>query len=114
MGQNYEEVGQQVRLGGWFRRDEGERVRPISGCCQCSTSPLTKPVKNILRPGHHVMSSPQPIRALEFYSGIGGLHYALLKSRPEAEVLKAFDWDPTSCQVYHANHGPIIYRVHCG
>ena len=59
-------------------------------------------------------SSPQTIRALEFYSGIGGLHYALLKSRPDADILKAFDWDPTSCQVYQANHGPIIDRVRCG
>ncbi|KAJ2931132.1 hypothetical protein H1R20_g5900, partial [Candolleomyces eurysporus] len=51
------------------------------------------------------------VRALEFYSGIGGLHHALSNSRPDAQVLKAYDWDPTSCQVYSANFpGPISSR----
>ena len=50
------------------------------------------------------------IRALEFYSGIGGLHYALSRSsvRNNATVVRAFDWDQLACAVYTANHGPGI------
>lgn len=60
---------------------------------------------------HPYMSPPPPLRALEFYSGVGGLHYALKSSDPSAEVVAAFDWDPTSCHVYSANHGDIVQRV---
>ncbi|KAF5314118.1 hypothetical protein D9611_006941 [Ephemerocybe angulata] len=54
--------------------------------------------------------SSASFRTLEFYCGIGGLHYALKRSRPSAEVVAAFDWDPTSCQVYGANHGEVVQR----
>ncbi|KAH7926215.1 S-adenosyl-L-methionine-dependent methyltransferase [Leucogyrophana mollusca] len=45
------------------------------------------------------------VRALEFYSGIGGLHLALSRSRLAGSIIKAFDWDQTACQVYEANFG---------
>ncbi|KAI0046214.1 S-adenosyl-L-methionine-dependent methyltransferase [Auriscalpium vulgare] len=44
-------------------------------------------------------------RALEFYSGIGGLHLALSRSSVDGSVVRAFDWDQLACQVYAANHG---------
>ncbi|KAG2132400.1 S-adenosyl-L-methionine-dependent methyltransferase [Suillus clintonianus] len=48
------------------------------------------------------------VRAIEFYSGIGGLHLALRQSRVASSPVKAFDWDQTACQVYAANYGPKI------
>ncbi|KIK66108.1 hypothetical protein GYMLUDRAFT_158268 [Collybiopsis luxurians FD-317 M1] len=48
------------------------------------------------------------VRALEFYSGIGGLHLALKCSKVRGTVLKAFDWDQNAAKVYDANHGPSI------
>ncbi|KAF8624860.1 hypothetical protein AX15_005739 [Amanita polypyramis BW_CC] len=51
---------------------------------------------------------PGSIRALEFYSGIGGLHLALTRSNADATVVQAFDWDQMACQVYSLNHGPNI------
>ncbi|KAG1765435.1 S-adenosyl-L-methionine-dependent methyltransferase [Suillus occidentalis] len=53
-----------------------------------------------------------PVRAIEFYSGIGGLHLALRQSRAACSPVKAFDWDQTACQVYAANYGAeIINRI---
>ncbi|KAF9645029.1 S-adenosyl-L-methionine-dependent methyltransferase [Thelephora ganbajun] len=43
------------------------------------------------------------ITALEFYCGIGGLHYALENSFIDARVLAAFDWDQLACRVYSHN-----------
>ncbi|KAI0028081.1 S-adenosyl-L-methionine-dependent methyltransferase [Vararia minispora EC-137] len=51
-----------------------------------------------------------PIRTVEFYSGIGGLHRALTRSGVVADVVRAFDWDPLACAVYEANHGPGIVK----
>ncbi|KAH6917708.1 S-adenosyl-L-methionine-dependent methyltransferase [Coprinopsis sp. MPI-PUGE-AT-0042] len=48
------------------------------------------------------------MRALEFYSGIGGLHLALSRVDREHKVVRAFDWDQTACRVYEANHGKDI------
>ena len=45
------------------------------------------------------------VRALEFYCGIGGLHYSLLRARPNAEVVGAFDINPHSNDVYEHNFG---------
>ncbi|KAJ7585783.1 S-adenosyl-L-methionine-dependent methyltransferase [Mycena floridula] len=45
------------------------------------------------------------MQVLEFYSGIGGLHLALKRSKANGSVLRAFDWDQTACQVYEANYG---------
>ncbi|GLB36634.1 putative thiolase family protein [Lyophyllum shimeji] len=53
-----------------------------------------------------------PVRALEFYSGIGGLHLAFSRSGVDGSVVQAFDWDQTACQVYTANHpSGIIQKV---
>ncbi|KAJ7102547.1 S-adenosyl-L-methionine-dependent methyltransferase [Mycena belliarum] len=48
------------------------------------------------------------MNALEFYSGIGGLHLALSHSGvpAPARVVRAFDWDAGACAVYAANFGP--------
>lgn len=68
------------------------------------------------------------LRALEFYSGIGtgfvgidillvihchigGLHLSLSKSTIKVDVVQAFDWDPTACQVYTANYGNLVRKV---
>ena len=46
------------------------------------------------------------MKALEFYSGIGGLHYSLSEARGDsAEVLAAFDVNPLANKVYERNHG---------
>lgn len=51
------------------------------------------------------------MRAIEFYSGIGGLHLALKRSG-QGSVIRAFDWDQTACNVYEAFHGEgIVKRV---
>ncbi|KAG6850180.1 hypothetical protein H0H93_016860 [Arthromyces matolae] len=44
-----------------------------------------------------------PVRALEFYAGIGGLHLAFDRSSVDGTVVQAFDWDQTASQVYAAN-----------
>ncbi|EIW86237.1 hypothetical protein CONPUDRAFT_148330 [Coniophora puteana RWD-64-598 SS2] len=49
------------------------------------------------------------MKCIEFYSGICGLHIALKGSRiPNAQLIKAYDWDQSACQVYTTNHGPSI------
>ncbi|KAI0262477.1 S-adenosyl-L-methionine-dependent methyltransferase [Gloeopeniophorella convolvens] len=60
---------------------------------------------------------PEYIRALEFYSGIGGLHLALSRSHvgEHAAVVRAFDWDQIACTVYRMNHGAgIVHKVDIG
>ncbi|KAJ3922665.1 S-adenosyl-L-methionine-dependent methyltransferase [Lentinula edodes] len=52
--------------------------------------------------------SAESVRALEFYSGIGGLHLALKRSKVPGIVIKAFDWDQNAARVYDANHGPSL------
>ncbi|KAL1759148.1 S-adenosyl-L-methionine-dependent methyltransferase [Schizophyllum commune] len=44
-----------------------------------------------------------PVRALEFYSGIGGLHLALERSKISGHIAGAFDWDQAAEQVYRHN-----------
>ncbi|KAF9978489.1 tRNA (cytosine-5-)-methyltransferase [Actinomortierella ambigua] len=44
-------------------------------------------------------------RILEFYSGIGGMHYAFNLSGHQGQVLKAFDINTTANEVYAHNHG---------
>ncbi|KIK16252.1 hypothetical protein PISMIDRAFT_686491 [Pisolithus microcarpus 441] len=48
------------------------------------------------------------VTAIEFYSGIGGLHLALSRSQIPATVIAAYDWDPIACQVYAVNHGSNV------
>lgn len=44
--------------------------------------------------------------ALEFYSGIGGLHRALRAStRSDVQVIRAYDWDQSARKVYDLNYG---------
>ena len=54
----------------------------------------------------------QLLRVLEFYSGIGGMHYALTNSGGEAEVVGAFDINTTANHVYRANfpNTPLCQR----
>ena len=52
------------------------------------------------------------LRVLEFYSGIGGMHYALMNSGVDAEVVAAFDINTTANHVYRANfpNTPLCQR----
>ncbi|KAI8983204.1 S-adenosyl-L-methionine-dependent methyltransferase [Trametes punicea] len=53
-----------------------------------------------------------PVKALEFYSGIGGLHRALAQSSVRGTVVRAFDWDQAACRVYAANYGcDVVHKV---
>ncbi|CDO74796.1 hypothetical protein BN946_scf185001.g44 [Trametes cinnabarina] len=55
------------------------------------------------------------VKALEFYSGIGGLHRALALSSVRGHVVRAFDWDQAACRVYAANYGrDIVHKVDIG
>ncbi|KAH7100269.1 S-adenosyl-L-methionine-dependent methyltransferase [Auriculariales sp. MPI-PUGE-AT-0066] len=52
------------------------------------------------------MTSPShPLRALEFYAGIGGLQLAALRSTAAVEVVAAYDWDQSAVRVYAHNYG---------
>ncbi|KAF9994722.1 tRNA (cytosine-5-)-methyltransferase [Entomortierella chlamydospora] len=51
------------------------------------------------------MATAHKFRVLEFYSGIGGMHYAFDKSGHQGEILKAFDINTTANEVYAHNHG---------
>ncbi|KAI0638813.1 S-adenosyl-L-methionine-dependent methyltransferase [Trametes polyzona] len=55
------------------------------------------------------------VNALEFYSGIGGLHRALAQSTVRGAVVRAFDWDQAACRVYAANYGAdVVQKVDIG
>ena len=45
------------------------------------------------------------LTALEFYSGIGGLHYGLLQASPGAKVAAAFDLNDVANETYSHNFG---------
>uniref|UniRef100_A0A8C4RUF0 tRNA aspartic acid methyltransferase 1 n=1 Tax=Erpetoichthys calabaricus TaxID=27687 RepID=A0A8C4RUF0_ERPCA len=49
-----------------------------------------------------------PLRVLELYSGIGGMHYALNASGLSAEVVAAVDVNTTANEVYKHNF-PDVY-----
>ena len=49
--------------------------------------------------------TPRHLRAVEFYCGVGGLHYSLLRARPDAKVVAAFDINPNGNDVYEHNFG---------
>ncbi|KAI8927577.1 S-adenosyl-L-methionine-dependent methyltransferase [Entophlyctis helioformis] len=53
------------------------------------------------------------ITAIEFFSGIGGLHYALERALPSAAVAAAFDLNENANAVYRSNFGlkPITTGV---
>ncbi|KAL0046320.1 hypothetical protein WJX82_009131 [Trebouxia sp. C0006] len=50
------------------------------------------------------------MRCLEFYSGLGGMHYALAQSLPQAEVVCAFDINTIANDVYEHSHGMRPYQ----
>lgn len=49
----------------------------------------------------HAMA--EPLRTLEFFSGIGGLHYALRDTRIPHKVLKSYDVDDAAVKTYRHN-----------
>ncbi|KAF9564972.1 CorA metal ion transporter [Mortierella alpina] len=51
------------------------------------------------------MTEAHHFRILEFYSGIGGMHYAFNESGHLGNVLQAFDINTTANEVYAHNHG---------
>ncbi|CAI0399491.1 unnamed protein product [Linum tenue] len=52
----------------------------------------------------------EPWRILEFYSGIGGMRYSLMKAGVKAEVVEAFDINDTANDVYEHNFGHRPYQ----
>ncbi|KAL6208172.1 hypothetical protein ACLB2K_019123 [Fragaria x ananassa] len=52
----------------------------------------------------------QPWRVLEFYSGIGGMRYSLMKAGVNANVVEAFDINDTANDVYQHNFGHRPYQ----
>ncbi|KAK4796065.1 hypothetical protein SAY86_028391 [Trapa natans] len=50
-------------------------------------------------------SSRKRWRVLEFYSGIGGMRYSLIKAGVDAQVVEAFDINDTANDVYEHNFG---------
>lgn len=50
-----------------------------------------------------IMASRERLRALEFYAGVGGFHYSLLRSEVNAEVSGSFDLNPTANKIYTHN-----------
>ncbi|TQD82810.1 hypothetical protein C1H46_031640 [Malus baccata] len=42
----------------------------------------------------------QPLRIFEFYSGIGGMRYSLVRAEVNAEVVEAFDINDTAKDAY--------------
>jgi tRNA (cytosine38-C5)-methyltransferase len=53
------------------------------------------------------------ILAIEFFSGIGGLHYGLDYALPKSKVVAAFDMNTIANSVYHHNFGivPIVKGI---
>ncbi|KAF9984079.1 tRNA (cytosine-5-)-methyltransferase [Mortierella antarctica] len=51
------------------------------------------------------MAEAHHFRILEFYSGIGGMHYAFNESGHQGDILQAFDINTTANEVYAHNHG---------
>lgn len=49
------------------------------------------------------MENMEPLRVLELYSGIGGMHYALKESSVPAEVVAAVDVNTTANEIYRHN-----------
>ena len=43
------------------------------------------------------------LRAVEFYAGVGGFHYGLLRSEINADVVASFDLNPTANKIYSHN-----------
>ncbi|KAK7246734.1 hypothetical protein RIF29_41604 [Crotalaria pallida] len=54
-------------------------------------------------------------RVLEFYSGIGGMRYSLMKAEVKAQVVEAFEINDVANDVYHHNfhHRPYQGNIQC-
>ncbi|KAK4547237.1 hypothetical protein RGQ29_032835 [Quercus rubra] len=52
----------------------------------------------------------QPWKVLEFYSGIGGMRYSLMKAGVNAKVVEAFDINDKANDVYQHNFGHRPYQ----
>ncbi|XAR70947.1 tRNA (cytosine(38)-C(5))-methyltransferase [Bertholletia excelsa] len=51
------------------------------------------------------MGQDKPWRVLEFYSGIGGMRYSLIRAKVNGEVVEAFDINNIANDVYEYNFG---------
>ena len=49
------------------------------------------------------MAAEPTLRAVEFYAGVGGFHYGLLRSQLPAQVVASFDLNPTANKIYRHN-----------
>ena len=79
-----------------------EAAMPAAGAAPTATTTTTTATATATTAATTSSSSP---RALEFYCGVGGLHYSLLRARPSAAVVAAFDINPNSNDVYEHNFG---------
>ncbi|XP_057959292.1 tRNA (cytosine(38)-C(5))-methyltransferase 2 isoform X2 [Malania oleifera] len=52
----------------------------------------------------------QPWRVLEFYSGIGGMRYSMIRAGVNAKILEAFDINDKANDVYEHNFGHRPYQ----
>ncbi|KAI9136328.1 S-adenosyl-L-methionine-dependent methyltransferase [Paraphysoderma sedebokerense] len=61
----------------------------------------------------HIEQMPTEIRALEFFSGIGGMHYGFLYTNTPGKVVARFDMNLNANRVYKHNFGeePITLGV---
>ncbi|XP_057985628.1 tRNA (cytosine(38)-C(5))-methyltransferase 2 isoform X2 [Hevea brasiliensis] len=60
--------------------------------------------------GGFIKHEDEPWRVLEFYSGIGGMRYSLMKSNVKAEVVEAFDINNIANDVYEYSFGHRPYQ----
>ncbi|CAH1245475.1 TRDMT1 [Branchiostoma lanceolatum] len=61
---------------------------------------------------HSENDQARPLRVVEFYSGVGGMHYAILESKLPATVVAALDINTTANAVYRHNfpHVSLLQR----
>ena len=50
-------------------------------------------------------ASSQPLHVVEFFAGVGGLHYALGRANVPHTVVRAYDLDTVAASVYRHNFG---------
>lgn len=73
--------------------------------------------KNVGPAAINLGTSESAVQALEFYSGIGGMHFACDRACKlghipcSVEVLAAFDLNPVANAVYEHNFGHIVRGV---
>ncbi|GAB4854130.1 C-5 cytosine-specific DNA methylase [Ancistrocladus abbreviatus] len=52
----------------------------------------------------------EPLRVLEFYSGVGGMRYSMIKAGVNAEIVEAFEINDIANDVYECNFGHRPYQ----